>query len=159
MRQSGVVPVGVMPTRLLFVLHADGSETQVTKQPVAIRGAAISPDGSRVVYAAGIGLYAVGADGGPVGVLASARNGSLEDPTFSPDGTQIAYDDGTGDHSHSVWLVDADGSDAHEILSNSSTTGWVTSTASHGRPPAIGSRSGSRGAPTPSRPTALASRE
>ena len=123
MRQSGVGQAGFMPTRLLFVLHADGSETQVTKQPVAIRGATISPDGSRVVYAAGIGLYAVSADGGAVEVLASARNGSLEDPTFSPDGTQIAYDDGTGDHSHSVWLVDADGSDARQILSNSSTTG------------------------------------
>ena len=33
-----------------------------------------------------------------------------EDPTFSPDGTQIAYADGAGDHSHSVWVMDADGS-------------------------------------------------
>ena len=125
MRQSGVGQVGFMPTWLLFVLHADGSETQVTEQPVAIRGAAISPDGSRVVYAAGIGVYVVDADadGGPVEVLSSARNGSAEDPTFSPDGTQIAYTDGTGDHSHTVWLVDADGSYAHQILSNTLTTG------------------------------------
>ncbi|MEO5940375.1 MAG: hypothetical protein ABIZ72_05410, partial [Candidatus Limnocylindrales bacterium] len=36
--------------RQLFILHADGTETQVTPEPVG--GAAISPDGSRVVFAA-----------------------------------------------------------------------------------------------------------
>ena len=39
-------------------------------------------------------------------------------PTFSPDGTQIAYVAGGGDHSHHVWVMDADGSDAHEIVFN-----------------------------------------
>ena len=34
------------------MLHADGSETQVTEQPMAIRGATISPDGSRVAFMA-----------------------------------------------------------------------------------------------------------
>ena len=123
MRQWRDEPVGYLATLHLFVLHADGSETQVTEQPLAIRGATISPDGMRVVFTAGIGVYAADADGGPVEVLSSARNGSAEDPTFSPDGTQIAYTDGSGDHSHTVWLVDADGTDAHQVLSNSLTTG------------------------------------
>ena len=74
----------------LFVLHADGSETQVTEQlsgfndPWISRpsGATISPDGSRVVFA-GLtkpsarrarschdgALFAVDADGGPAEVL------------------------------------------------------------------------------------------
>jgi Tol biopolymer transport system component len=106
----------------LFVLHADGSEMQVTERPMTIRGATISPDGSRVVFASG-GLYVVDADGGPAEMLAGYRRGMVEEPTFSPDGTQIAYVDGAGDHSHSVWLMNADGSDAHQILANETTEG------------------------------------
>ena len=45
-----------------------------------------------------------------------SRDGIVRDPTFSPDGTQIAFVDGYCDHDHSVWLMNADGSDAHKIL-------------------------------------------
>jgi hypothetical protein len=107
----------------LFVLHADGSETQVTEPPMDVslgvtsRGAAISPDGSRVVFTDGSALYAVHADGGPAEMLVHARFGFLEDPTFSPDGTRIAFNDGNGDNNHHVWVMNADGSDAQEIVS------------------------------------------
>ena len=103
--------------RYLYILHADGTETQVTPEPVG--GAAISPDGSRVVFAGDgdDGLYVVDAEGGqPVRIA----NG--EEPTFSPEGTRIAYlgkprggccVQGGREH---VWVVNADGTDAHEIL-------------------------------------------
>lgn len=39
----------------LFVLHADGSETLVTTDPMEFRGGTISPDGSRVVFVGGTG--------------------------------------------------------------------------------------------------------
>ena len=120
----------------LFVLHADGSATEVTQALGLDRltdihgGAAISPDGSRVVFvgltrASGGGccdyaLYAVDADGGPAEVLVKARF-RVQDPTFSPDGTQIAFVDSSGDHSQNVWLVNADGTDAHQILANETT--------------------------------------
>ena len=100
------------PTRHLFILHADGTETQVAPEPV--NGAAISPDGSRVVFAAdGGGLYGVDAEGGqPVRI---ADEG--EAPTFSPDGTRIAYLSETGQEGHEhVWVANADGTDAREIL-------------------------------------------
>ena len=111
----------------LFVLHADGSETPVTERPMSIRGATISPDGSRVVWAGStetraIALYAVDVDGGRPEVLREGQ-GLVQQPTFSPDGMRIAYVDGSGDHGHSVWLMDADGSDAHQILSNERTAG------------------------------------
>ena len=136
---EGDIPLGwssdgtrllIMRGSHLFVVHADGSETLLTAEPMAIRGATISPDGSRVVFAGGTGtsspeggccarfaLYAVDADGGPVEMLVESRIGILDDLSFSPDGTRIAYADGAGDNNHHVWVMNADGSDAHEIVS------------------------------------------
>jgi hypothetical protein len=124
----------------LFILHADGSETQVTDQLSGFSemlgssrpaGATISPDGSRVVFAGltmvGLSchngaLFAVDADGGPAGLLwesqAAPDGGIVRYPAFSPDGTQIAFVDGYCDHNHSVWVMNADGSNAHKIVSD-----------------------------------------
>ena len=125
--------------QLLYILHADGSETQVTPDPMLILGATISPDGSRVVFAGWTGetpdgpccsryaLYAVDAEGGrPVVLLEPGEH--VQAPTFSPDGTQIAYsvDAGEDDYRYSVWVMDADGSDAHEIVTNNETRGFVS---------------------------------
>ena len=105
--------------RHLYIIHADGTETQVT--PRRVGGAAISPDGSRVVFAddRSDGLYVVDAAGGqPV------RIAHGEEPTFSPDGSQIAYlglpRSGccVGSGREHVWVANADGTDAHEILTD-----------------------------------------
>ena len=111
----------------LFVLHADGSETQVVENALSLQGATISPDGSRVVYADqsassdcedGV-LMAVDVEGGPSELLLeSPRNKKIQHPTFSPDGTQIAFTDGNCDSMHIVWVMNADGTDAHQITSS-----------------------------------------
>lgn len=123
----------------LIILHADGTETSLLgpmgprEQPYLT--AAISPDGSRVAYTAktedGLAaelyvtdsaLYVMDVDSGRTTLLVEPSMGSVYQPTFSPDGTQIAYIDGGGDYSHSVWVVNADGSDPHMIVENEVTS-------------------------------------
>ena len=102
--------------RHLYILHSDGTQTQVIPEPVG--GATISPDGSRVAFTGTNGLYVVDAEGGqPVRI---AQQG--EEPTFSPDGKQIAYLGSPRSgccvpaRREHVWVANADGTDAHEIL-------------------------------------------
>jgi hypothetical protein len=100
----------------LFVLHADGTETRLTRYRDWITGS-ISPNGTQVVYVAGLGghMYTVDSEGGePRLLLGSAR--LLYNPTFSPDGTQIAYFDGGGDNSHSLRVMNADGSGVSVLI-------------------------------------------
>ena len=123
----------------LILLHADGTETSLlgpmTQRELPYFTAAISPDGSQVAYTTktedGVpaelyvtdsALYVMDVDSGRTTLLVEPSMGSVYQPTFSPDGTQIAYIDGGGDHSHSVWVVNADGSDPHMIVENQVTS-------------------------------------
>lgn len=114
---------GATMIKELVILHADGTETAVLSG-TDVGDASISPDGRRVVYTSfGLerppsGLYVVDADGGPSEVLVDSAGTFLVAPTFSPDGTRIAYLDRRGEHQdkHRVWVVNADGSDPHVIV-------------------------------------------
>jgi hypothetical protein len=119
MRGEQVVAGGGDSSRLL-VLDADGSETPVTER-YASTSATISPDGSRVVIATDGELYSVDVGGGRPVVLLDHAGDFVYSPTFSPDGARIAYVAGSGDHDHRVWVMDADGSDAHPVVSNETT--------------------------------------
>ena len=132
--RDGQVWWGKGDTTRLIILHADGSETVVTERRVQrggrathFDGATISPDGSHVVFATydDPRLWIVDADGGPAEVL--FKNGphqpDVYEPTYSPDGTEIAFVVGGGDYGHRVWIMDADGGNAHQILINEKTMG------------------------------------
>jgi Tol biopolymer transport system component len=111
----------------LFVLDADGSETRLTTDRDWITGS-ISPDGSQVVYSSLAGpIYTVDTRGGEPRLLLSRTSRLFPDegrsfrtwlynPTFSPDGTQIAFFDGMGDWGHSLRVMNADGSDVRVLI-------------------------------------------
>ena len=111
-------PRSPVPNRL-YVLNADGTETTLTTGcDWCFAGASFSPDGAQVVYADDVpddnppgsvdnaqrSIYVVDAQGGTPRVLLTGGRRSfprtgrshiswLSTPTYSPDGTQIAYFD------------------------------------------------------------------
>ena len=171
----------------LFVLNADGTETYLATSKRYVRGAAksngdrggsFSPDGSQVIYANRSSIYVVDAHGGTPRVLRTASRRWFDiqglrvqalayNPTYSPDGTQIAYFDGAGASReglvHQLRVMNADGSDTRILVDDleADTAGLPTetSTTSPGLPTENGSRSASdpRGS-TSSAPTARDSR-
>jgi WD40-like Beta Propeller Repeat len=128
----------------LFVLNTDGTETRVAVGhfiegsvshviggPTPDEaGGSFSPDGSQVVYeddtvrpaprggysVLASGIYVVQAEGGTPQLLRKSATETVDAPTFSPDGEQIAYLDGLGDMGTSIWVMNADGSDARELV-------------------------------------------
>ena len=109
----------------LYILHSDGSETLLVRGYSG--GATISPDGTRVVFSVlssecgQSGLCVVDAEGGqPVPLPSPSAEGAYA-PTFSPDGTRIAYLVHEDDDLTHVWVADADGSGAREILAAEET--------------------------------------
>jgi Tol biopolymer transport system component len=125
-------PKSPMPRRL-FVLNADGSETTLTtgSYDYWVSGGSFSSDGSQVVYAdtenRRSSIYIVDTLGGRPRVLltggrrwfppARRRIRSwLSHPTFSPDGTQIAYFDHMLDSSAQLRVMNADGTGVRVLL-------------------------------------------
>jgi Tol biopolymer transport system component len=124
----------------LSVIEPDGSETTLVRfdEYAWFSGASFSPDGATVVYTtwpmsgdmfddAPSQMWTVASDGSeePRLVLESDQSLGLSDelgytllyePTYSPDGTRIAYIDGWYDHSHSLRVVNADGTDVRVLF-------------------------------------------
>jgi Tol biopolymer transport system component len=119
----------------LSVIEPDGSETTLARLDNMFSvDASFSPDGATVVY-----TYTPSPDEGPSQMWTIASDGSgeprlilqsdqsmgpggslgytwLYEPSYSPDGSLIAYIDGSYDHSHSLRVVNADGTDVRVLF-------------------------------------------
>lgn len=103
----------------LLVQFADSPKSTVLAAGVSppswdVTGPVWSPDGTRLVIASGSSLVLANADGSGKKVLFSGANQSVN-PTWSPDGSLIAFERNAGPH-WQIWTVRPDGSDAREIL-------------------------------------------
>ena len=98
---------------------------EALRQAVAVREPRISPDGKRVVYVRGVGDYKadvektelvlVDAVGGGRRVLTQDRD-DVSSPTWSPDGTRIAFLAAPGkDQPPEIYVLSLDGGDAKRI--------------------------------------------
>lgn len=115
---SGTGDAGVKQD--LCVMNADGSATRLTSDGHSGVGS-FSPDGAKVVYArVDDGLYVIDSNGGTSRLIArSYMAWWLGSPSWSPDGSRIAYSvylEGGPDPGIELWTVRPDGTDPRPLL-------------------------------------------
>jgi len=116
-------PLGA-PGAGINVVNADGSGLGLLVDDPTSTGPGVSPDGSKIAYAAEDGIFVMDADGSePTLIVDLPRDPeALQSlgmntnpgrvPSWSPDGTMIAYADAAG----AIYLAGADGSNPTKIV-------------------------------------------
>ncbi len=112
---------------LLRVRLASGETSRVTHNELVGTRPAWSPDGARVAYVSHGPPHAGGSWQGLYVLDLATRQARLiaegvmaRIPSWSPDGSRIAYI-----RDHKVWIIRADGSDAHAITEEPTQASWV----------------------------------
>ncbi|MET7426518.1 cell wall-binding repeat-containing protein [Dactylosporangium sp. NPDC005555] len=79
----------------IFIANADGTgeRTLVDYAPQSRGSGEWSPDGSRFVYSSGSAIESVRQDGSDRVVIAGPSTGTLEEPTYTPDGAFVIFSD------------------------------------------------------------------
>jgi TolB protein len=100
----------------LYTMDADGTGVQrLTHSTTEKRwwAPAWAPNGKRIAFAAAgpssQDIYTVRVDGGGLKRL-TPGSGSSREPSWSPDGTKIAYSSNSGSFDMQIWVMNADGS-------------------------------------------------
>ena len=107
---------GAAPTRLL--------------PGTTVGEARLSPDGSKVAFLGiveGIqGIYVMNRDGSNIFRLVSRTDGPLVWPTWSPDGSKIAYQGGNSVSAFDIYVVNADGTNKVNLTADLGVTDQLT---------------------------------
>jgi Tol biopolymer transport system component len=113
----------------IWVINADGSNPhQLSHHPGAAGNPSWSPTGQKLVYitepsAKYVDLYTINSDGTGQTLLVSASGTGFSNhqPAWSPDGTQIVtihWTAGSSVGPYDLWLMNANGSNGHVLVSN-----------------------------------------
>jgi Tol biopolymer transport system component len=107
----------------LWVMRSDGSDphalvTSVQMHEYSQNPAAWSPDGTKLAFGGdgveGLQVHVVNADGSGLTQLTQDPRTALN-PSWSPDGSQIAYLSTQEDSGFVLYVMDADGGDPHSL--------------------------------------------
>lgn len=98
---------------IVIVELASGKKTAVPHEADGGSYATWSKSGPHLVFEGPGGIFRTGTDGKNTQRLTN-NAGANEWPSFSPDGTRVAYGAGT-EEDKNLWVVDADGSNARQL--------------------------------------------
>ena len=118
----------------LWVMNDDGTGVRrVTDMAASALAPAWSPVGDQLAFHSNVDgefeIYTIAADSTPVGTGTDTRvkltdNVGIQDqnPAWSPDGARLVFERGggtnVGDNTKEIWVMDADGSDAVQLTTN-----------------------------------------
>ncbi len=111
----------------LYVMDADGTNTiRLTDSTMTALHGRWSPDGAKIAYyspagATGSDIFVMNANGsGSTPLTLDGAAGAVNEfPDWSPDGTKILFEKGSG-----IWVMGADGTNAHQLLGFGKRPRW-----------------------------------
>jgi Tol biopolymer transport system component len=101
----------------IFLLHANGSETNLSASATNDRDPAWSPAGTRIAFTRGNNIWVMNADGSDQVDLTNSPN-SNGGPAWSPDGSKIAFVSDRDVTSTEIYVMNANGSHVQRLTTN-----------------------------------------
>jgi len=100
-------------TSKIFLMNADGSDQTLLAETTGGSGLAWSPDGRKLAFADGGGIHTVNADG-TGDTRMPTGDGPAGWPTWSPEGTRLAFRSLNGDGG-GIYVANLDGTDRKQL--------------------------------------------